>query len=385
MYQEPDLQFDLFTTIIMNDFDYIADGGFLIECEDGKKQLGVTGAQAEILKRESDFINNCFRHGTTEAANGHLKKPDWSIAIARHVVEVLTKDITTVSHLELYEELIAAGDQACLDLRLCSFVNYLEPVSKECTDLFSTLVEPSLYKFEFKGQLTSNQWVQLLEKGILMNRKETNYVVRKAKDPLSPRVESFESRKLDNKVSDYRVHTDMTIRSLLAIQQLLAGSEARKPSTREERFSIYFETTQTMPAEHHALIERLAGGDAYIRTCADNSISSEGYTVMGSFDLLRRALQPLNDEILNGVPKLFCSLRIDNPTPDTIGRFINACRQAKDYPNTLGLDSSTNRYFCRKTLRDIRNILDYLADFSTTAEISGDFMIYQLSSEDEPF
>jgi hypothetical protein len=163
---------------------------------------------------------------------------------------------------------------------------------------------------------------------------------------------------------------------------------AELANPRSERFSIYFETTESMPKEHHELIDRLAGGEAYIRTCADASVPSEGYTVLGSFDLLRRALRPLAETNSNDTEEdapRHCSLRVDNPSPDTLGRLINAAQNAKDFPNTLGLDASANRYFCKKTVRDIEFMLEYLADFSTKAEISGDFKLFEVSSEDDPF
>jgi hypothetical protein len=85
-----------------------------------------------------------------------------------------------------------------------------------------------------------------------------------------------------------------------------------------ERFSVYFETTQAiMPREHHELIDRLAGGEAYIRICADASVTGEGHTVLDSFDLLRRALRPLaettnnnsDDEEQDDDAPTYCSLQ----------------------------------------------------------------------------
>jgi hypothetical protein len=80
-------------------------------------------------------------------------------------------------------------------------------------------------------------------------------------------------------------------------------------------------------------------------------------------------------------------LRVDNPSPDTLGRLINAAQNAKDFPNTLGLDASTNRYFCKKTVRDIECMLEYLADYKTKAEISGDFKlwVHYVANEDDPY
>jgi hypothetical protein len=68
----------------MEDYDFIGTGGFILECQDGEL-LGVTKSQADIIKTECKFFDN-FRHGTVESTQGTLRKPDWSIAIARHLV-----------------------------------------------------------------------------------------------------------------------------------------------------------------------------------------------------------------------------------------------------------------------------------------------------------
>jgi hypothetical protein len=501
-----------------SDFDYIQDGGFLIQCQGGDV-LGVTGDQAAAMttttrngniddddedndsysRSGGDYFRNCFRHGTTESTSRILVKPDWPIAIARHLVEVLTKGKTTVSHLTLLEELIKAADQACMEVRLCSMVNYMDPTDDDGTRNFFHLVDPTKYKFQLNGRVTSAQWLKLLSHGILLYRKETNFVVtlgsrgsglpdhqrhhRQRPHEVDLRSHTMARRKLDTRTSDYVVHTNQTIQALLRISQVLSdsnspagtaapttptsanggelarASSAPSPNRHHprlailERYSIYFETKEPLTQVHNELIDRLAGGEAYIRTCADASVKSEGYTVLGSFDVLRRALQPLlhaentpccspsgpsgeggvvvsssssssiregrqpdpHSQVEQGgsafdalcyttttsaagtaphrpsssssssSTSLYCSLRIDHPTPDTLGRFINACQTAKDYPGSLGLDASSNRYFCRKTIRDVVIILDYLADYSTKSEISGEFQLYERSSEDVPF
>jgi hypothetical protein len=384
----------------MNDFDYIQDGGFVIECKDGQF-VGVSKEQGDVIQSESEFLAGCFRHGTMEACSRVLKSPDWSVAIARHIIEVLYKGKTTVSTLQLYEELIQAGDYACLDLRLCSLVNYLDVTDKEGTQLFSTLVDPSKYRFRFRAKVESSQWFQLLAKNILLYREETNFVVKVGKTEVLDQMGVKARKRLDTRTSEFLVHTDQTIKAVLQIAKVLGESSGMTDLAhpRPEQFSIYFETTESMPKEHHELIDRLAGGESYIRTCADASVTGEGYTVLGSFDLLRRALRPLiaetnnnnnnnnnnNEKSLDAPKYHYCSLRVDNPSPDTLGRLINAAQNVKDFPNTLGLDSSTNRYFCKKTARDIDQMLEYLADFSTRAEISGDFQLEQVSSDDDPY
>jgi hypothetical protein len=233
-------------------------------------------------------------------------------------------------------------------------------------------------------------------------------------------------RNLDCQRSEFLVHADRTVQAIFHVQRVLSGAydddddgadpDAGNSGRRHQRqhrtidntvapsgmapsleaFSVYFETTEPIPPDHHQLIERLGGGpggSCVTRTCADAAeYQTEGYTVRAaSPDVLARALRPIHT---NNV--LHCSLRIDHPSPDTLGRFINACRghgsAPLDYPSTLGMDAAAGRYFCRKSIRDVLSILEYLADYSTTAEIGrgggGDFEIWELSSssgEDGPF
>jgi hypothetical protein len=384
----------------MEDFDYIGTGGFVMECAGGEL-LGLTLEQTQMVQQHCVWLENCFRHQTTESTSRIVRKPDWSIAIARHFMEVLSKGRTTVSSLQLYQELMEAGDQALVDLRVCSLVNYMDPTYKS-DHRFLELVEATKCRFQLRANVQSDQWLRLLcDHDILLYRKETNFVVKLHKDQALTKDKTMARRKLDTRISDYLVHADRTIHAMLQIRKILAASSAssssssrQQPSSSssdtDEGFSIYFETTESIPKDHHELIDRLAGGEAYIRTCADASaVQTEGYTVMASLDVLRRALRPLKDK-----PDMECSFRMDHPTPDTLGRFVNACCQQRgadkmDYPATLGLDASTNRYFCKKSVRDIYSILEYMADYATSARIVQQqgalFQLFELSSEDEAF
>jgi hypothetical protein len=199
-------------------------------------------------------------------------------------------------------------------------VNYLDITDKEGTQQFSTLVDQSkYYRFQLRAKVESSQWFQLLAKSILLYRQETNFVVKIGKDQVLDKIDMKARKRLYTKTSDFLVHTDQTILAVLQIAKLLGESSgmADLACLRSERFSIYFETTKAMPKEHYELIDRLAGGEAYIRTCADASVSGEGYTVLGSFDLLRRALRPLaettnnnsDDEEQDDDAPTYCSLQ----------------------------------------------------------------------------
>lgn len=384
----------------LTDFDYIGTGGFLIVCGSGNidnpdeeaELLGVTSQQAEKLIANCPFIEKCLSASSTvdgdnegedtalqmkEAADRIIFKPDWSLAIARHFVEVLSKGRTAISTLELYEQLMLAGDQALVDLRLSSMVNYIDVCPQE--NEFLRLVNVDLYCFKFQAIVTGDQWLTLLQQGVLLFREETNYVVQLYdEEPLTaPLV--MARRNLDTRRSEFRVHADRSIDAMMKIQKVLEKETELQPQP--EAFSIYFETYDRIEKVHHQMIDRLAGGEAYIRTCADaGEYQTEGYTVKASLDVLARAVRPL---AANSV--VHCSVRIDHPTPDTLGRFVNACSKATSFQGTLGLNASINRWFCRKPMMDIHRVLEYMADFSTTAKINGDFKLFEFCREDESF
>ena len=367
---------------VMDDFDYVASGGFVIQCQDDNL-LGVAKEQAEIVRRESVFFDNCFRHGTLEDQSGVICKPDWPLAVARHIVEVLTKGKTATTSLELLKEIFSAADYACIDLRLCSMVNYIDPaLSVHSKDKFLDLVGAEKYCFTWKGNVKSKEWLELLEEDVLLHRKETNFVVQNYKEIMDWDDAIVRAkRELDNKVSEYIVHAHKALEAIIKIEKVIAKVMTMNCGSgpiRQEKFSIYFETSKSIPDSHQDFFDRLKGSGDYIRTCPDASGSknTEGHNIRGSFDVLIRAIQPLLEE----EPHITCALRIDYPTPDTLGRFINACQLAKDFPGKLGMDACAGRYFCRKTARDVKLILEYLGDYSTRAQLDGDFTIFEAAS-----
>ncbi|KAL3912000.1 MAG: hypothetical protein SGILL_007059, partial [Bacillariaceae sp.] len=174
-------------TDAMVDYSYIESGGFLIVCgtvaEGGDKKeqvLGITKEQAHVLLTKCPFFEKCLSDSSSVGENNNadepstntaitmkeaqdriIHKPDWPLAIARHFVEAITKGKTAVPTLELYEMLMAAGDQALVDFRLSSMVNYMDACAKD--NEFLRLVHFDLQRFRFQANVTGDQWLQLLD------------------------------------------------------------------------------------------------------------------------------------------------------------------------------------------------------------------------------
>lgn len=119
------------------DYDYIGTGGFVIECGEEREVVGVTKEQTDVVIQNCPFFEKCLQRiseesdgedkaydgthrsiGMREATTRIVRKPDWSVAIVRHFIEIMTKGKTTLPDLELVEGVLAAGDQSLADLRL---------------------------------------------------------------------------------------------------------------------------------------------------------------------------------------------------------------------------------------------------------------------------
>lgn len=404
----------------MEYFDYIGTGGFIIECQDGGV-LGVTKQQSERMQLLSPFFHTCFQNDMVERQHSILRKPDWTLAVARYLVEILTKGQTALPSLELYQQVMEAGDQVLVDLRLCSFVNYQEPALHKEHRFLELVSDPDTYFcFTLKAVVTSQQWLQLLDQGIVLNRESTNYVVKLHSEDEELSAHQEKSMQIwDREPSEYLVYAKYVIQAMLLICNVLSlrtDSEfsviPSLESGENERSCICFETATAIPAEHLEWIGRLAGREAYDRfgvsavtyETVRHKKKTMRYTVLGSFDVLKRSMEPLGNEVDCCEPlneqqtgpqsedlilgddardsQMSCCMLIDNPTPDTLGRFVSACQLAKDFPGIIYFDLQFNRFFCRVSLRDLHIMVTYMGDYSTTAKICGPFLMQELSSED---
>ena len=95
------------------DYDYIGTGGFIIECGEESEGIGVTKEQADLVTHNCPFFQKCLYRGSEElddedgykhasvvmreAKTRIIRKPDWSVAIVRHFVEIMTKGKTTAA------------------------------------------------------------------------------------------------------------------------------------------------------------------------------------------------------------------------------------------------------------------------------------------------
>ena len=79
-------------------------------------------------------------------------------------------------------------------------------------------------------------------------------------------------------------------------------------------------------------------------------------------------------------PDLAACLMVRVPTPDTLGRLINATRKTS-IPR-LDFDLQDNAYFACKTSTEIKKMLAYMSDYSSSAVVDGDFQLCQHIARD---
>jgi len=73
--------------------------GFTIRCKGNNNEdedVVVTDADAQAMSNKCEYFQNVFAHGTREAEERIILKPDWASSTAKTLVQLLTAENTTV-------------------------------------------------------------------------------------------------------------------------------------------------------------------------------------------------------------------------------------------------------------------------------------------------
>jgi len=106
---------------------------------------------------------------TKKDDNRILTKETWSSRTVRQLIELLTEGTTWIENdHEQFEELSRACEE--VDVRLClgSLINNHDILDRASTYRFFQLRNIQKYKFKLMGKIQSWQWMNLLQKGILL-------------------------------------------------------------------------------------------------------------------------------------------------------------------------------------------------------------------------
>lgn len=175
-------------------------------------------------------------------------------------------------------------------------------------------------------------------------------------------------------------------------EELLVASGQGLPTTNEESKRESKDLSDEPALEHSENSSDTASTEAFSSLSVPNKIAIDTTSVVGhssptsptAFDeyqcrtLSGRsffALKHLFDSMNTKEPGLVACLVVREPTPDTLGRLINATRET--HIARLDFDVQSNVFYACKTSSDIKKMLDYMADYSNSAVIKGDFQLCQ--------
>jgi len=166
----------------------MAEKGFVFECQDGEK-LEVTWSQASELKEKCDYFENIFAHGTIEAQDLVVQKPDWTLATATDLVHLITTGSVLIQKSVEYKNLAVAADQilltgqilllppSCIQKQSNSSVKELEATMLYCMDRSQLADKENCLSLVTPKKLTSLSWQHLLGQGVIVISIEEEFRV----------------------------------------------------------------------------------------------------------------------------------------------------------------------------------------------------------------
>jgi hypothetical protein len=110
---------------------------------------------------------------TTKSTNNNnnriLTKEAWSSRTTRHIIELLTEGTTWIENdIRRFVELSSACEEINVRLCLGSLINYHDIIDRSSTYRFFQLRDITKYQFKLIGTIKSWQWMNLLQRGILL-------------------------------------------------------------------------------------------------------------------------------------------------------------------------------------------------------------------------
>ncbi|OEU23266.1 hypothetical protein FRACYDRAFT_233438 [Fragilariopsis cylindrus CCMP1102] len=135
--------------------------------DDSKKDLS-----AAATKKKPTPPTTIITTKTTNNNNNNnriLTKEAWSSRTTRHIIELLTEGTTWIeNNVCRFAELCNACEEINVRLCLGSLINYHDIIDRASTYRFFQLRDINKYQFKIIGTIKSWQWMNLLQRGILL-------------------------------------------------------------------------------------------------------------------------------------------------------------------------------------------------------------------------
>lgn len=436
---------------------------FLIQCQGGEIVF-VNGIQGSLVLQRSRYFRESLEESSKEGNGTIVNKPNWSTALARRMVEVLSTGSTWIPNdAAVFSELDTTCSNLGIDLRLASLINNHDTLTKSSTRLLFSLLDIEKYQFKLRATVKSSQWIQLLKSNILLMSRSRVLQAKLAKckaDLAKNAIPSHERlKRCDLLCADFCVYGDGNMQSLFTIMALLTPTmntkqrraralqreelkvilqirtDALSPDllthiwrmtdstfvvssdadmkflnsfqvptsklekdaqskTNQSKESASTASTRSTTTSHsppasgvptHISVHKASATTKKETDAAETSPNGEDHSsdslsntgvqcrtlTATSFLVLKQLMDYMNiDE-----PDLAACVVVQAPTPDTLGRLVNATRQTSN--PRLDFDLEQNVFFACKTSKEAKVMLEYMADYSKTAVIQGDFQLFQ--------
>ena len=411
--------------------------GFVIECENGQR-LEVSAHDAKIVLQKSEFFKHAFCHGTTEATSGILPKPDWSMDIARRMVELLVQGSTKVplsdAGVAPFEALREAADQilcpfhirhpvhdfdiqhdtATLQLVIDTLLSSKVDASNEITSSF-TLVGTDLSCVErsyneedddtvnaveqerededgilHRVKIKVDVWRQFLQQGLLLlDLDKKGFALTYGKATATP----YNHYSYDNPQT-FHVYYNNATPLYLTITHMCAGlrqmreldgeddDEDEEEDASAQKYRLAFQIYCGFYEHCMDLTEATTPNDNKsnpVDVCWEGEFNTDSMAddvaLTGGLADLKTALGLVEEFIVPHCRTKKCALFLRNPDWKMIGRMIHATQQCCDHPGTLMWDADDHDFFTIKTLKDTKIILDLLSKEDSPLAKSGKFQL----------
>ena len=159
---------------------------FVIQCGKDNEMVFVTSPQGKVLRQRSLYFRELFTVGTPEFDERIVKRPEWSVAATRRLIELITTgNLWIENDASVFNDLIKAAETVHVGVRLGSLINYHDVLDEHDTKRFFQMVNIDKYQFKIQVTIKSWQWMDLMRQGVLLLLKSKVLMMKIGHNALS--------------------------------------------------------------------------------------------------------------------------------------------------------------------------------------------------------
>lgn len=338
--------------------------GFIIRCKDA--DVSVTKSQAELMVTHSVYFRNVFRHGTTECIMSKssenrriLTKPDWTVKVARSIIELLCRGETTKeAGSSLCQSFYQAVDQIQLPV---AFVHRFCESPQDTQNTISTLSMANEIGW-MDCRIDVMQWRLLVSQGILfwfasddnMRRNRCPISVYVGDEPVILEALALEQTPLEEaKKLTFKVFSKHDkVETVSKIFNVLSGSYlSSKKQQHENNSTLTVKFKARNKVKDIVSDTRLEKDD--ILYSEENGAAFVQFS--GTFQALYDQVCLFKEDIVESV-----GLCVKNSDHETLTLLMESCHYCVDSQGTIGVDVEECAIYLKKTPRDCKRVLEHV-------------------------